>query len=111
MAAETVGLYKMTIDEYLKRVGKHVDDEYGLAYRRNFADNLGTSQPGMLGCPTRAEYQQLKRAVAIMTSEEKRNIESLSDEQIERIADDAGVDRANFAIFINAYALKLRIKN
>ena len=41
-----------------------------------------------------------------MTPAEKQNAASLSDEQIERIADDAKVDKAILAIFINGYALK-----
>ena len=59
----------------------------------------------MLTCPTRDELEQLKRAVAIMTPDEKQNADKLTDEQIERIAKDAGVDPANLAIFINGYAI------
>jgi len=43
--------------------------------------------------------------VAIMTPAEKQNAESLTDQQIQRIADDAQVDPANLAIFINGFAL------
>ena len=59
----------------------------------------------MLACPTSKELEQLKRAVAIMTPAEKQNIEKLSDEQVQKIAEDAGADPANFAIFINGYIL------
>jgi len=40
-----------------------------------------------------------------MTPAERQNAETLSDEQIERIAADARIDRANLAIFFNGYAL------
>jgi len=40
-----------------------------------------------------------------MTPAEKQDADRLSDEQIERIAADAHVDPANFAIFMNGYAL------
>jgi len=59
----------------------------------------------MLACPTAEELQELRRAVAIMTPAERQNAETLSDEQIERIAADARIDRANLAIFFNGYAL------
>lgn len=59
----------------------------------------------MLASPSNEELEQLKKAVAIMTSDEKQNAANLTDEQIQRIAADAGIDAANFAIFINGYAL------
>ncbi|MBN1975450.1 MAG: hypothetical protein JW787_17570 [Sedimentisphaerales bacterium] len=59
----------------------------------------------MLACPTSKELAQLKSAVAIMTPSEKQNVSNLTDNQIHKIAKDAGVDTANFAIFINGYIL------
>ena len=59
----------------------------------------------MLAAPTAEELEQLKKAVAIMTTDEKEKADSLTDEQIQRIATDAEVDPANLAIFINGYAL------
>jgi signal recognition particle GTPase len=59
----------------------------------------------MLAAPTTEELEQLKKAVAIMTPREKQNADSLTDEQIQRIAADARIDPANFAIFINGYSL------
>ncbi len=59
----------------------------------------------MLAAPSKEELEQLKRAVAIMTPDEKRCADSLTDEQIQRIAADAQIDTANLAIFINGYAL------
>jgi hypothetical protein len=40
-----------------------------------------------------------------MTPAEKQNADSLTDEQIQKIATDAQVDPANLAIFINGFAL------
>ena len=62
----------------------------------------------MLAAPSSREYDQLKRAVAIMTADEKENAASLSDEQILKIASDAGVDAGKFAIFINGFALEIK---
>jgi signal recognition particle GTPase len=59
----------------------------------------------MLASPSSQELEQLKKAVAIMTPDEKQNAENLTDEQIQRIAADAEIDAANFAIFVNGYAL------
>ena len=59
----------------------------------------------MLAAPSGAELEQLKKAVAIMTPDEKETADSLSDTQIQKIADDAQIDPANFAIFINGYTL------
>ncbi len=40
-----------------------------------------------------------------MTPSEKEKVDSLTDEQIQRIAADAEVDPANLAIFVNGFAL------
>jgi hypothetical protein len=40
-----------------------------------------------------------------MTTDEKKNVHILTDDQIQKIAIDAGVDPGIFAIFINGYAL------
>ena len=73
--------------------------------RKQFRDIEGASELAMLASPSAGELEQLKRAVAIMTQTEKQNAANLTDEQIQRIAADAGIDAANFAIFINGYAL------
>ncbi|MHC4574403.1 MAG: hypothetical protein ACYS76_09780 [Planctomycetota bacterium] len=59
----------------------------------------------MLVSPSTEEVEELKKAIAIMTPAEKNTAENLSDEQVQRIAADAQIDPANFAIFINGYAL------
>ena len=62
----------------------------------------------MLQSPSGDELAQIRKAVAIMTPAEKCGAAELGDEDIHRIADDAGVDRGVFAIFINGYALECR---
>ena len=73
--------------------------------RNNFKDMQGGSELAMLAAPTAEELEQLKKAVAIMTDDEKQNADFLTDEQIQKIAADAGIDTGIFAIFINGYAL------
>ena len=41
-----------------------------------------------------------------MTPAEKQNAHTLADDQIHKIAEDAKIDPANFAIFINGYAIQ-----
>jgi hypothetical protein len=62
----------------------------------------------MLQSPSGDELAQIRKAVAIMTEAEKGGAVDLGDEQIHRIADDAGIDRGVFAIFVNGYALECR---
>jgi len=73
--------------------------------RTRFRDIKGSSELAMLAAPTAEELEQLKKALAIMTPDEKEKADSLTDEQIQRIAADAQIDPANFAIFMNGYAL------
>ena len=73
--------------------------------REQFKDNVEISELGMLASPTTEELKQLRRAVAIMTPDEKAKAANLIDDQVRKIADDAKVDPALFAIFINGYAL------
>jgi len=96
---------KISIDQYLEEVARFCDNQYGNRIRGRFKDARGTSELAMLVAPTNDELTQLQRAVAIMTPGEKQIADQLSDEQIERIASDAHVDPANFAIFMNGYAL------
>ncbi|MFZ2147998.1 MAG: hypothetical protein WAV28_12320 [Sedimentisphaerales bacterium] len=99
---------KISIEQYLEKVAQFTDSEYGKLVRGQFKDIEGNSELGMLAAPTKEELEQLKKAVAIMTLSEKQNAGNLTDDQIQRIADDARVDPANFAIFINGYALECR---
>ena len=73
--------------------------------REQFKDNEGSSELAMLASPTSEEMEQLRRAVAIMTAEEKATADKLTDEQIHKIAGDAKVEPGLLAIFINGYAL------
>jgi len=73
--------------------------------RGQFKDIKGGSELAMLAAPSKQELEQLEKAVAIMTQDEKKSAAELTDERIQTIAADAGIDPANFAIFINGYAL------
>jgi len=96
---------KLSIEQYLEKVARFSDSEYGKMIRGQFKDNKGSSELAMLTAPSKEELQQLQKAVAIMTLAEKQNAANLTDEQIQRIAADAQIDPANLAIFINGYAL------
>jgi len=74
--------------------------------RNQFKDIKGSSELAMLAAPSDEELQQLKKAVAIMTPGEKEKADSLTDEQIQRIAADAQIDPAIFAIFMNGFELQ-----
>ena len=100
----------MTIEGYLQSLEAFVDNAYGQQIRQQFQTIDGKSELAMLSSPTRDEYDQLSRAVAIMTGAEKDEAASLTDEQVERIAEDAKVDKAILAIFFNGFALKLKSK-
>jgi preprotein translocase subunit Sss1 len=95
----------LTIEEYLKSLEAFVDDAYGQQIRKQFRTIDGKNELAVLSSPSRDEYDQLARAVAIMTATEKEKVGSLSDEQIRRIAEDAQTDPALLAIFMNGYAL------
>ena len=82
-----------------------MDDQYGTQLRARFQDNRGSSELAMLAAPKKQEFEQLKKAVAIMTPTEKENTADLTDEQVHRIAADAKIEAAIFAIFINGYVL------
>lgn len=96
---------KISVDEYLEEVARFCDNQYGNRVRGRFKDVQGASELAMLVAPTSDELLQLRQAVAIMTPKERQGADRLSDEQIERIAVDAQIDPANFAIFMNGYAL------
>lgn len=95
----------ISIDKYLEKLSKFVNSDYGRLIRTQFADIRGDSELAMLVAPSTEELEQFKRAVAIMTPEEKANAADLADEQIQKIAEDAQIDPANLAIFFNGYAL------
>jgi hypothetical protein len=86
-------------------MAKFAGSDYGRLIRGQFEDIRGDSELGMLIAPTVEELRQLQKAVAIMTPDEKANAESLTDEQIQKIAADAQIDPADLAIFMNGYTL------
>ncbi len=94
----------LTIEQYLDKVSSFTDSKYGNMIRAQFRDIKGSSELAMLASPSTEELEQLKRAVAIMTAAEKSEAEKLTDGQVAKIAADAGIDPAIFAIFINGYA-------
>ena len=95
----------LTIEQYLDKLTNFAGSEYGNMIRNQFKDLQGGSELAMLAAPTKQELEQLTKAVAIMTPSEKENVDSLTDEQIQRIAADAEIDPANLAIFVNGFAL------
>ena len=99
---------KISLAEYLDILAGKVDDAFGRQMRRHFKDNKGSAELAMLASPTSDELAQLKKATAIMTPGELKSPESLSDEQIRKIAADAGIEQSIFAIFINGYLLHIR---
>ena len=99
---------RITIEQYLEKVARFSDDEYGKLVRNQFQDIEGASELAMLAAPSAEELEQLKRAVAIMTPVEKQNADTLTDEQVQKLADDAKIDPANLAIFFNGYALNCK---
>lgn len=96
---------KITIEQYLEKVARFSDSDYGKMIREQFEDIQGASELAMLVAPSPEELEELKKAVAIMTPAEKENADALTDEQTERLAADAQIDPANLAIFLNGYAL------
>lgn len=96
---------KISIELYLKKVARFAGSDYGQMVREQFRDMNGASELAMLVAPSPDELEQLEKAVAIMTPEEKNNADTLTDEQVQKIAADAGIDPAVFAIFINGYTL------
>ena len=96
---------KLTIEQFMKNSRKFAGSDYGKMIRCQFKDAEGDSELAMLVAPTKEELEQFEKAVAIMTPDEKKNAEKLTDEQIQKIADDAKIDPANLAIFINGFIL------
>jgi hypothetical protein len=99
---------KISIEEYLERVARFSGSDYGKMIRTQFQDIHGDSELAMLTAPSVEEVDELRKAIAIMTPEEKQNAENLTDEQVQKIAADAQIDPANLAIFINGYALHFK---
>ena len=99
---------KLSLQQFLEKVAQKTDDSFGKQFRGFFADNKGSAELAMLVSPTKDEADQLKKAVAIMTKDEKDNAERLDDQQVRKIAQDADVDPALLAIFINGYTLYLK---
>lgn len=100
----------LTIEQYLEKIGRFVDEPFARQLRKQFQDNRGASELAVLQSPSSDEYEQLRRLTAILTPQEKNEAEKLSDQQIKKLAEDAKVDPALAAIFFNGFALELRQK-
>jgi hypothetical protein len=86
-------------------VSRFAGNKYGEQIRKQFEDIQGGSELAMLASPSKNELEQLKKAMAIMTPREKKEADKLTDEQIQKIAADARIDPAVFAIFMNGFVL------
>ena len=99
-------MQKITIEQYLEKISSFTDSPYGNIIRSSFEDIQGGSELAMLAAPTKQELEQLKKAIAIMTPGEKNDADKLTDEQIQKIADDVKIEPGLLAIFLNGYALE-----
>jgi hypothetical protein len=90
----------------VQKLARFVGDPYAMQLRTQFADSKGSSELAMLQAPSNDEFEQIKRAVAIMTPDEKKKACDLSDEQVQGIAQDAKADTGIIAIFINGLILE-----
>lgn len=97
-----------TFSQYVQALARFVDDPYGQQIRRQFADSRGRSELAMLAAPTREEYQQFCRLASAMSDQQDAAAETLTDADIERLAEKAGVDKALAALVVNGYALQKR---
>ena len=97
--------HKISIEEYLEKVARFSDSDYGKMIRTQFQDIYGDSELAMLTAPSAEELDEMRKAVAIMTPDEREKADELTDEQIQKIASDAQIDPANLAIFMNGYIL------
>jgi hypothetical protein len=100
----------LTIEQYLEKIGRFVDEPFAKQLRKQFQDNRGASELAVLQAPSRDEYEQLCRLTAILTPQEKSEADRLTDQQVKKLADDAKIDPALAAIFFNGFALELRKK-
>ena len=108
MEVDVTETNQIKIEQYLDKVARFSGNEYGKLVRNQFQDIEGASELAMLAAPSAEELEQLRKAVAIMTPVEKQNADTLTDEQIQKLAADAQIDPANLAIFFNGYALNCR---
>jgi hypothetical protein len=61
----------LTIEQYLEKIGRFVDEPFAKQLRKQFKDNRGSSELAVLQSPSREEYEQLCRLTAILTPQEK----------------------------------------
>ena len=97
---------KANIESYLEYVGRFCGSKYGRQFRTQFRDQRGTAELSMLKAPNKTEYDDFRRAVSVMTEEEKARADKLTDEEIQDIARRAKADPGNVSIFINGYVIE-----
>ena len=95
-----------SLEQYLEQVGRQRESRFGKRFRAQFRDVRGTSELAMLAAPDEKEYEDFCCAVSVMSRQEKSHPEMLGDQQIQAIADRAGADAGNVAIFLNGYVLE-----
>ena len=98
----------ISLEEYLERVGQCREQSFGQRFRSQFQDTQGTAEIAMLAAPSQQEYDEFQRILTTMTEEEKAHTDTLTDEQIQDIAQRAKTEPANVGIFINGYGLTNR---
>jgi len=99
------------INEYLDYVGRFCRSKFGKQFRSQFRDTRGTAELAMLAAPSEAEYEDFRRAVAVMTPEQRAYPEKLDDKQIRDIAEKAQANCGNIGIFINGFILARKKAN
>ena len=103
VAKGTAGL--LSIEQYLRQVGRHRSSGFGKRFRRQFQDTQGTAELAMLVSPSEDEYADFCRAVTAMTDSEKQGPEKLSDDEVRAIAERAEANAGNVGLFLNGYIL------
>lgn len=94
------------IEEFLADVGCCRDSPFGQRFRNQFRDTRGSAELAMLAAPSEQEYKDFCEVVKVLTEEQKHNIEKLTGKELLEIAQQAGADPGNTAIFINGFIIE-----
>ena len=76
----------VNLEAYLEQVGQCRNQRFGRRYRDQFRDTRGSAELAMLAAPNEREYDEFRRAVAAMTTQERAAPEHLGDTEIAEIA-------------------------
>jgi len=99
------------IENYLEDVGRCRNNKFGQRFRSQFRDTAGSAELAMLASPSEQEYREFCETVKVMSENEKKNADNLSDDQIAEISSLAKADQGNVNIFFNGFALELKNRN